>query len=346
MAVINEMTEQALIKKLESVFSEKSGSPVRLEGIRPLLGGACQDNFQIDLTAQDGVLKDVGRLVLRSDAPLGIPRSLRRNDEFSVMAAAYAGGVLTPRVYWVFRDLLAPGKDAYLMDWCDGVALGSQVLRRPQLADTRAQLPKACADELAKTHRITPKTHPELLTQILTLDPVLDSLHWIETWLGELKDPYPAMEFALAWMKDNPPTSQDICLVHGDFRTGNLLVTPEGLAGVLDWEFAHWGCPEEDLAWISVRDWRFGQLDRPIGGFGSRDAFYQAYERASGKEVLRSDVHFWEVFGNVRWAAGCVHQATRYLSSERCDIELLSIGRRVAEMEYEALRLIEVGHAR
>jgi aminoglycoside phosphotransferase (APT) family kinase protein len=124
------------------------------------------------------------------------------------------------------------------------------------------------------------------------------------------------------------------------------MLTPEGVTGILDWEFAHWGCPEEDLAWISVRDWRFGQLNRPIGGFTTRDVFYAAYEAASGQPVDRDAVHWWEVLGNVRWAAGCACQGQRYLRGEVVDLELIAIARRAAEMEWEALRLIEQGPGR
>ena len=337
--------EEALLTELEVSLSEKSNGRVRVKNLLPLLGGACQDNFRLDLEADEGILKGVERVVLRSDAPLGIPRSLRRKDEYEVISAAYASGVLTPRAYFLCENLLQEGRDAYVMDWCEGVAIGSQVLRRPELAQARKMLVAQCAENLAATHRITPQTHPELLPHQVKDNVVSDALAWIENWLNDLDSSYPAMEFALRWMKENPPSSQDIVLTHGDFRTGNFLVTPDGLAGILDWEFSRWACPEEDLAWLSVRDWRFGQLEQPIGGFAPREPFYQTYEKASGRKVSRRDIHFWEVFGNVRWAAGCVHPAGRYLSQEREDIELLAIGRRVAEMEYEALRLIEVGHA-
>jgi aminoglycoside phosphotransferase (APT) family kinase protein len=133
-----------------------------------------------------------------------------------------------------------------------------------------------------------------------------------------------------------------VTLVHGDFRVGNFMVGPDGLRAVLDWEFSHWGTPAEDLAWIAVRDWRFGVLDRPIGGIASRAPFYEAYARESGRKVDRDEVHYWEVAGNLRWAVASLHQGLRFFAGDR-DIELLAVARRALEMEYEALRLIDRG---
>jgi aminoglycoside phosphotransferase (APT) family kinase protein len=161
--------------------------------------------------------------------------------------------------------------------------------------------------------------------------------------LDAVPEPHPAMELTLRWLAEHAPPTPHLCLAHRDFRTGNFLVTAPGLSAVLDWEFSGWGAPEEDLAWISVRDWRFGRLDHPIGGFARRDAFYAAYERASGHPVDRVAVHWWEVMGNLRWGLGCLAQRARYTSGQTRDLEMVAIGRRAAEMEYEALRLIERG---
>jgi aminoglycoside phosphotransferase (APT) family kinase protein len=111
---------------------------------------------------------------------------------------------------------------------------------------------------------------------------------------------------------------------------------------VLDCEFTHRGSPFEDMGWLSVRDWRFGVLDKPVGGLCDRARFYAAYEAAGGIAVNPESVHFWEVFGNMSWATGALWQTQRYLDGEY-DFELLAIGRRTAEMTYEALRLIERG---
>ena len=55
-------------------------------------------------------------------------------------------------------------------------------------------------------------------------------------------------------------------LVHGDFRLGNLIVDEHGLAAVIDWELCHAGDPAEDLAWLCIRSWRFGNDDLPVAG--------------------------------------------------------------------------------
>jgi len=67
------------------------------------------------------------------------------------------------------------------------------------------------------------------------------------------------------------------------------------------------------------------------------------YEQASGRTVDRGALHWWSVLSNLSWAGGCIYQGERYLSGEESDFELVAIARRSAEMEHEALRLIERG---
>lgn len=305
-------------------------------GIKPLAGGACQDNFVIT-TPQ-------ARMVLRSDARSSLPGSLSRREEFAIIEAAVAAGVPTPPVRWLREGLVRPGAWGYFMDWADGVAIGAKVVRSPALVDARARLPEQLAAAAAAIHRITPITHPKL--SIPTISPdgdvIGEMLAFQRASMAEIPEPHPALSLSMRWLEENRPASTEVVLVHGDFRVGNFLVTPEGLSAVLDWEFAHWGNPMEDLAWLCVRDWRFGRIDQPVGGLCRRDRFYRAYAQASGRAVDPATVHFWEVLGNLRWAVGAIVQGLRYGEGES-DLELLAIARRSAEMEYEALRLIEVG---
>jgi aminoglycoside phosphotransferase (APT) family kinase protein len=80
-----------------------------------------------------------------------------------------------------------------------------------------------------------------------------------------------------------PVRPNRVTLVHGDFRHGNLIIGPDGVRAVLDWELAHLGDPMEDLGWICVNSWRFGEIDKPVGGFGSREELFAGYEAAGRK---------------------------------------------------------------
>lgn len=69
--------------------------------------------------------------------------------------------------------------------------------------------------------------------------------------------------------------------------------------------------------------------------------FFADYEDAGGFPVDRERVHFWELFGNLRWGVITITQAGNYLSGRSKSVELASIGRRTAETEWELLNLLE-----
>ena len=324
--------------RTEAIAAAVAAHGATLVASKPLYGGACQENLRVDLTLEGKPLT----LALRSDAVKGLPNSLTRKEEFQVVQAAVTAGVKTPAARWLTPDLLRKGADAYFLDWAPGEAIGRRVLRNPEMAEARTLLPAALAQSLARLHQVTP-AGAKLPFPTPEKSPAISALAGLRRMISKLHGSFPAVEYALAWLDTRLPKDERTVLVHGDFRTGNFLVTPEGLAAILDWEFSHYGSPYEDLSWISVRDWRFGRLDLPIGGFGERAPFYAAYEQAGGQKVELNDVLWWEIVGNLRWAVGSVYQGERYLSGEQTDLELVAIARRNVEMEFEALRLIRRG---
>ncbi len=333
------MDAALLREKIEAFLRHAAESSVRVASIEPLSGGACQDNYKV-------VLDSGARWVLRSDARSSLAGSIDRAAEFEVIGTAVAAGVKTPEARWPSKGLLREGANAYFLVWRDGEAIGRRVVKAAHLAAARKGLAVELARELAKIHSIRPAAHPHLLDANRAADrsfePAAQVLGEVRARLDKL-EPSASSETIMRWLTANLPNKEDVVLVHGDFRTGNFLLTPEGLSAILDWEFAHWGSPVFDLAWMCVRDWRFGQLSLPVGGFATRDTFYAAYEAASGRTLDRRSLHFWEVFGNLAWAVGSKQQTQRYLTGQEKDLELIAIGRRAAEMEFEALRLIERG---
>jgi hypothetical protein len=134
-------------------------------------------------------------------------------------------------------------------------------------------------------------------------------------------------------------------LCHRDFRTGNYLLDGTDLAAILDWEFAGWGDPDEDIGWFCCKGWRFARLDREAGGIAGRDAFYRAYEAASGRRLDAERVRFWEVLANVRWAVIALQQSDRHLIQGARDLATAIVGRRATECDLELLMLLDPDRA-
>jgi aminoglycoside phosphotransferase (APT) family kinase protein len=162
-----------------------------------------------------------------------------------------------------------------------------------------------------------------------------------QIYRGLALEPHPAFELALRWLRPRLPAVTARCLVHGDYRIGNVVFGPEGTRAILDWELAHVGDPMEDLGWLCVRAWRFGSDDKRVGGIGARAELFAAYARASGVPVDAARVHFWEVLGNLKWGIMCLMQARTHLDGFERSVELAAIGRRTAEVELELLALID-----
>lgn len=329
-----------LSERVQAALSQATGTEVTVRQLRPLPGGACQDNYRVDVSFASGPFQGDRRFALRSDARKGLPGSLSRAEEFAVIRAAVKAGVRTPEARWLTPGLVREGAHAYFMDWVEGEAIGRRVVRNPELANARESLPDVLAEQIAKLRTVTPDHAPEVPRA--RLGGVAHAIAFAREMIDRLPERHPALELSMRWLEETRPAEVPLSLVHGDFRTGNFMVTPEGLTAVLDWEFAHFGDPLEDVGWMCVRDWRFGQLALAAGGFAKRSRFFQALEKA-GVAVDAVRVHWWEVMGNVRWAAGSVFQGERYLSGEEIDVELIAIARRAPEMEFEALRLIERG---
>ena len=150
-----------------------------------------------------------------------------------------------------------------------------------------------CAQALAAIHRAE-TTAPGLAEQ----DPLAQ---WREM-LDAMADTTATFEWAFRWLAANRPAPSPTCLVHGDFRMGNLIVDGSRLAAVLDWELVHIGERYQDLAWFCIRAWRFGApASLAAGGLGSIDDFVAAYEQAGGSTVDRAALRWWLVLGTLGW---------------------------------------------
>jgi aminoglycoside phosphotransferase (APT) family kinase protein len=152
--------------------------------------------------------------------------------------------------------------------------------------------------------------------------------------------PRPVFELAFRWLREHLPPATAVVLVHGDYRHGNLIIGERGVHAVLDWELAHVGDPIEDLAWLCIPPWRFGELDKPVGGFGVREELLEAYESASGLSIDRARLEWWDVLGSLRWGVMCADMPKWLRSGRDTSVERALISRRASESELDLLRLL------
>jgi aminoglycoside phosphotransferase (APT) family kinase protein len=288
-----------------------------------LAGGASKEAWAVDAGGERLIVRRAAATVMHH-------HTLTLAQEYAVIEAAFEAGVKAPRPYGYIADLA--GREAFAMERLEGETIGRRIVRKEELSAARALLPVQLAEEVAKIHAIPAARLPFLPES---------SIGRMVEELDEVGEPHPAIELGLWWLREHRPPARPAVVNHGDFRIGNVVVDPDGLVGVLDWEFAHLDDPVRDLAFGMVRAWRFGVPEKRFGGIGDVEPFVERYNELTGLEVRPEELDYWELAGNVAWAVGTLTQAQRHLSGLDRSIELATLGRLSAEVEYEICHLLE-----
>lgn len=304
--------------------------------VTALSAGAASDTFAVDVALNEEL-----RSLIFQRSPSGGPvegalpkyvqaRLQRRVQEHDLPVAEVVC-ILEP------EDRLGQG---FLMQRVAGESLAPKYLRDDAFAPARAVMAQQCGSILARLHALPVDLFKDLP---LARASTADQIGRLEAMYRGFEVDLPVFELAFAWLRRHVPSPVGTALVHGDFRSGNFLVQPaEGIVAVLDWELAHIGDPLEDLGWLCVNSWRFGNWRLPVGGFGDREDLYAAYEAAGGR-IDRPAMWFWEVYGTLRWGLSCLQLAHQHLSGSVVSVERAAIGRRVSETEIDLLHLIAKG---
>lgn len=325
---------------LAEATSRHFGAPATIERLSRQSGGASRQTWSFDAL----VAGERHALILRRDPPTQGKTdreravAIDRATEFRVLQAAHAAGVRSPEPLFELTAQDALG-EAYVMRRIGGIAIARKLLRDAPYEAARGKIASQLGEILARIHATDTATLPSLVRR-----EAADHIAELRRSLDMLGRPQPVFELALSWLdRRKPAPLPRPVLVHGDYRTGNYLVDETGVTTILDWELAHLGDPVEDLGWLCVKSWRFGAIDKPAGGFGSREELWAAYERAGGGKVDPVRAHWWEVFGTVHWGIICLNQAWKHLSGSIKSMEHASIGRRAVETEVDLLQLLKQG---
>lgn len=255
-------------------------------------------------------------------------------SEGAVVTAAGRAGVPVPRIVAdnSVLDDTALGASFLVAEVVGGETIARKILRDDEYTIARDRITADAGAALARLHAVDPSGLPAHIRPT-------DELAHYRAVVDELGLVSPAFELAFRWLERHRPTDRPHTLVHGDFRLGNLIVDDSGLAAVIDWELAHVSDPMEDLGWLCVRAWRFGGAG-PVAGVGERETLWAAYEAAGGAPVDPAVARWWEVLGHLKWGVMCGLQLSAHTTGVVRSVELAAIGRRIAEQEYDLVRLV------
>jgi len=330
----------AFTTALEKVLSRELAGFRALLSCQQLTAGASQETYRIRVADAMGERQFALRRSqpsLQGDSSVG---TISLATEARLFQLAAEAGIPGPGI----RYVMVPGDglgSGFIMDWLEGETLGQRIVRADEYANIRPRLARECGQILGRIHALDwraaglsealPEVNPKTLVD--------------ETWAyyRDFNVPVPMIDYTWRWLRDNLPCESRTTLVHGDFRNGNLMVTPQGITAVLDWELAHIGDPVRDLGWLCVNSWRFGNEALPVGGFGEIKDLLAGYRETSGLDITREELAFWQVFGSFWWAMATLQMANAWRSGETPSLERPVIGRRSSEAQMDCVNLLIPG---
>ncbi len=335
---------EQLTQVLEDRLAPEYGVGTKIEGLVRLSAGASRETWSFDAVKGDG-----GRqpLILKRD-PMerqadktfeGVPEgrlAVDRLTEGRLIQLAGAAGTPAPEVPFFLEadERTTPG---FFTHRLEGETLGRRILREDAYAQARPKLAFQVGHAAARFHNIDLAALPRMRGL-----PAADELLHYRTIMDSFRQPHAGFEYGFRWLQERLELAGErYALNHGDFRNGNIIVDGNGLAGVLDWESAHLGNPSADLGWMCVRAWRYGYHDKVVGGFGDVSQLLEGYEAGGGGPIRVDEIHFWQVFGTLRWGVLCMILGFTHIDGDQRSVEYAAIGRRAAETEFDLMLLLD-----
>ena len=298
------MADDELGARLGRFVGERLGGPVRVTHLERSTEGFSQETFVFEVETGRGERRGY---VAKREPVAGVLEPYDLEPEFRVLNALSDDPLPSPPTPWFSRDPAVLERPFYVMERLPGevpVPAPRADGAGPFDDAERTALGPEVARALARLHAIdwrergfgflgAPGPGREAAERELA--------RWEERIRRSRLPVSPPLAEALLWCRRHLPATEEITLVHGDYRTGNFLVDGGRIAAIVDWEMVHLGDPMEDLGWACMTLWR-GESPY-MCHLLEREQLYARYERLSGRRVDRARVHFYEVLATVKMAA-------------------------------------------
>lgn len=300
---------------LQRYLAEKLSIPdLVVSGLSRIPGGASRETYRFCISyLRDGKQVERG-LILRRDPPASLIET-ERATEFRAYGAFHKLGLPVPEPIALELTGNALERPFFIMEEITGCNVASVLAPDPyganrekigaQFFSTLGRIAAADPHAIGVGEFDGARRHDECAKhEIARWEKVIDE---------DEREPQPIARAAIRWLKRNPPpAAQKICVVHGDYRTGNFLFDADGnIRAILDWEMAHLGDPLEDLGWALDPLWSHGDPAR-AAGMVSRECALAIWQDASGLQADAGALHWWEIFASLKGLAIWISAAREY----------------------------------
>lgn len=265
---------------------------------------------------------DGHRVVVRRpphDGVLATAHDMGREWRF-ITALQGSGIPVAEPLAWA-EDAELIGAPFYVMSYVDGLVPHDVTTARALSLDARHRLAADLIDTMVRLHRVD--IDEVGLDNIAKREDYIGRQlrRWKRQWDQSICTDITAVDAAHDRLEGIVPPQDRTGIVHGDFRLGNMMCSPEGeIRAVLDWELATLGDPLADLGWLlsywlSPSESGSSLPDAPptvLEGFPSREWLVERYAQRSAADV--SMIDFYLAFAH--WRSACISAGvlTRYES--------------------------------
>lgn len=262
--------------------------------------------------------RDPGNALLRQMSDLG--------EQFKVLRCLEATEVPSPKVYFYEADPEVLGAPALLMEKVPGVCpspWGKAGREFYAAAAERGVLPVAFTDALASIHNTDWRSAGLDFLGVPELGDAFARSE-IDKWRTLIEQSghpgHPILADLTGWLEANAPSTDRLTLVHGAYRTGNVLIDNDRVSAVLDWELQVIGDPMYDVAYMLT------ELNREgtdlLSNIVPRDLFFERYEALTGITIDEDRCRYYQLLYAMRSAAFWMSAAGLFADGSNKDLRL------------------------
>ena len=273
------------------------------------------------------------QLVLRRP-PFGTiaPKAHDMAREFRILAAIAPHFPEAPQVFQLCEDPAVLGVTFFTMERRHGHLLRDHI--PSAIPNSPREISELFTDCLARLHSIPLQGGLENLGKPEGFVE-RQVKGWAERWRRAQTSDVPLMDEVIAWLEQHRPPSGPPAIVHNDYKLDNVLLLPNKISAVLDWEMTTIGDPLIDLGitlsywcWVnrpSVRAAGIPSLTLEPGWF-TREQWIERYEKQTGRDVR--NIAYYEVLGVFKLAVIVQQIYLRFHLGQTADARFKDFGQR------------------